>query len=89
MSKTTFVRARMEPQLKIEAEKILDVLGITPTQAVHMLYKQVVLQRSWPFDLKIPNEETEKALHDSNARLGLVECTSIDDMFEKLGIKNC
>lgn len=86
VSKTAFIRARIEPQLKIKAEHMLDILGITPTQAVTMLYKAVVSGHEWPISLKIPNAETRKALEETDLGIGLIECRDIDDLFEQLEI---
>ncbi len=54
MAKTANVNARMELELKQEAEKILDALGIPASNAVTMFYKQIVLHRGLPFDVKLP-----------------------------------
>jgi len=35
-------RARMDDDLKNEAEPILSSVGITPSEAIRMLYKQIV-----------------------------------------------
>ena len=85
-TKSAFVRARIEPQLKIDAEQVLHDLGITPTQAVTMLYKAVVRDHEWPISLKIPNVETKKALDETDRGIGLVECKDIQDLFDKLEI---
>ncbi len=61
MKKSAFIRARIEPNVKKEAEKILDELGITSSQAVTMLYKHIIRKHEWPLELKIPNAKTEKS----------------------------
>ena len=86
MSKAAFIRARIEPELKVMAEDVLDELGITPTQAITMLYKKVARDHEWPIELKIPNAETRKALKETDKGIGLVECKDIEDLFGKLGI---
>lgn len=53
MAKTANINARMEPELKQEAEKILDALGIPASNAVTMFYKQIVMHRGLPFDVKL------------------------------------
>ncbi|PIE59516.1 MAG: type II toxin-antitoxin system antitoxin, RelB/DinJ family [Desulfobulbus propionicus] len=60
MSKTSSVRARMEPDLKGKAEQIFQQLGLTTTQAITLLYKQVELQKGLLFDGAIPNKTTFK-----------------------------
>ena len=86
MTKAAFIRARIEPELKMIAENILSELGITPTQAITMLYKKIAREHEWPIALKIPNAETRKALEETDKHIGLVKCKNIDDLFAKLGI---
>ena len=55
-SKTANVMARVEPDIKEQAEQILNALGISASNAINMLYRQIVLTRSLPFDLTLPAE---------------------------------
>ena len=86
MSKTSTVRARMEPDLKDNAEKVFSKLGLRSTQAITLFYKQVEIRNGLPFDLIIPNETTLKTFDDTDAGKNLVVCKDADDMFKKLGI---
>jgi len=54
MANTATVYARIEPELKTEVEGILSQLGITPSAVVQMLYSQIKLTRSIPFEIKLP-----------------------------------
>lgn len=87
MKKTAFLRARIEPQLKFSAEEVLKELGITPTQAIIMLYKKISRDNEWPIELKIPNKETQNAMNETDKRKGLISCKNSDDLFKKLGMK--
>ncbi len=69
-SKTANLYARIEPDVKEQAESILATLGIPASNAINMFYKQIILQRGLPFDVKIPTsrpidvaEISEKELH--------------------------
>ena len=64
MAKTAAINTRIEPDLKQEAEGIFSTLGIKTSDAISMFYKQVVLQKGIPFDVRIPNEETIAALNE-------------------------
>lgn len=55
MAKTANVNARMEPELKKQAEGILEALGIPASNAVTMFYKQIVIHKGLPFDVKLPD----------------------------------
>lgn len=54
MAKTANLYARIEPDVKEQAESILSALGIPASNAINMFYKQIILQRGLPFDVKIP-----------------------------------
>ena len=54
MAKTANLYARIEPDVKEQAEKILNTLGVPVSNAINMFYKQIILQRGLPFDVKIP-----------------------------------
>lgn len=45
--------ARVEPDVKEQAEKVLDELGIPMSNTMGMYLCQVVLQRGIPFDMKL------------------------------------
>lgn len=54
MAKTANLYARIEPELKEQAESILTELGIPASNAITMFYKQIILQRGIPFEVKLP-----------------------------------
>jgi len=86
MSKTAMIRARLEPELKENAETILHRLGLNATQAITMFYKQVELRDGLPFDVVIPTPSTKRTFDATDAGRNLVICENADDMFDKLGV---
>lgn len=54
MAKTSNLYARIEPDVKEAAEDILRALGIPVSSAINMFYKQIILQRGIPFEMKLP-----------------------------------
>src|SRR5690625_4700058 len=84
--KTASVRARMEPELKKETERILNQLGLNTTEAIRIFFKQVKLQRGLPFEMKIPNESTHQAIVDAKAGQKLKEFVTTEELFEDLDI---
>ena len=54
MARTANVFARVEPELKEQAESVLDQLGIPMSNAVGMFLRQIVLQNGIPFEMKLP-----------------------------------
>ena len=63
--KSEFIRARMEANTKKEAEAVLAELGLSPTEAITLFYRQLVLRRGLPFEVRIPNAETIGAIEES------------------------
>ena len=57
MANTSAVYARIDKELKENAEEILSKLGISPSSAIQMLYSQIVLRKCIPFDLRLPSEK--------------------------------
>ena len=55
MANTATVYARIDPQLKNSVDKILNDLGVTPSSLIQMLYSQIKLTNSIPFEIKIPH----------------------------------
>ena len=53
-TKTANLYARIEPDLKEQAESILAALGVPASNAITMFYKQIVLHRGLPFDVSLP-----------------------------------
>ena len=86
MPKTEAIKARVEPKLKAQAERILDELGLDASDAIRVFYKQVVLRNGLPFDVAIPNEATRRAMRDVQNRRGLTKYEDTAEMREKLGL---
>jgi DNA-damage-inducible protein J len=57
MANTSAVYARIDTDLKENAESILAQLGISPSSAIQMLYSQIVLTKGLPFDLHLPRKK--------------------------------
>lgn len=69
-AKTANLYVRIEPEVKKQAEDILSTLGIPASNAINIFYKQIILHKGIPFDLKIPflnlvdiSALSEKELH--------------------------
>ncbi len=52
--KSSNVTARVEPEIKEQAEAILAQLGISASNGINMFYRQVILWRGLPFRPSIP-----------------------------------
>ena len=54
MQRTSNVFARVEPEIKDQAEQILNQLGIPMSNAIGLFLRQIIMQRGIPFDMKLP-----------------------------------
>lgn len=54
-AKSANLYARIEPEVKEQAEEILSALGIPASNAINMFYKQIILQKGLPFAVKLPS----------------------------------
>ncbi len=80
MAKTEMIRARVEPELKYQAEEIFSKIGLSPTEAITLFYAQVTLHRGLPFAVKIPNAETIEALRQARSGEGLTEYDNLENL---------
>lgn len=78
------LRARIEPDLKHHAENIFHELGLSTTQAIILFYRQVVMNHGLPFEVKIQNPATKRALLDVMEKKNLNKYNSLDELREKL-----
>lgn len=83
-TKSAFIRARTEPDLKENAEAILEGLGLTATSVINMLYKQIVMRRAVPFEIAEPNATTKRAMRDARSGRGVKRHVSPDALFADL-----
>ena len=66
--------------------KIVDIYGLSTTEAINLFYRQIKMRKGLPFNVVIPNKTTEKVFKETDLKRNLIRCDGTDDMFEKLGI---
>jgi DNA-damage-inducible protein J len=86
MAKDAIINARVESRLKTKVDQIFNVLGLSPTEAITLFYKQVELNRGLPFEVKMPNKLTKKTLKESRAGKNIKRFASKADLYADLGI---
>lgn len=88
MAKTAVVKARIEPELKDEVENILRELGLSPTEAVTLFYRQVKLHKGLPFTVAIPNDVTLRTFQDTDAGRNIIRYRDKEEMVADLEIRD-
>ena len=87
--KTANVTARVQPEIKQQAEAILDQLGIPVSVLIDTLYRQIIMTNSIPYSFSVPSLPTrdsmstaqfdlmmEQGLNQSNAAQGMDLCAA-------------
>ncbi len=82
MNKSAVVHARIEPQTKKKAEGVLRKLGLSPTEAIRLFYRQICLRGGLPFPVLIPNGLTTKTLEKSHKGDDVETFDTLEEMFE-------
>ena len=87
MAKTDTLHIRIEPSVKQRAEKTLNELGLSITDAINVFLNQVILNDGIPFEIRKPkfNKETIEAIEDVKKGKNLSKTfDSVDEMFKEL-----
>lgn len=75
--RTANVSVRVEPSVKEEAESVLERLGVSSSTVINMLYRQIIMTQSIPFNVSIPaplsREEMDKDTFNAVMQRGLDE----------------
>jgi DNA-damage-inducible protein J len=88
MGKTGYITARIEPKLKARAARVLANVGVSTTDAITMFLRQVVLRNGLPFEVRMPNAETKRAIEELEnpaARSKLKRYATADQVFADAG----
>jgi DNA-damage-inducible protein J len=81
-ARTGMIRARVAPELKAQAERVFAKIGLSSSDAIRMFYCQVAMRKGLPFEARIANATTRKALRDAEAGRNMTDYTSVDEMLE-------
>jgi DNA-damage-inducible protein J len=87
MTKTATICARVEASLKGAMEDVLPWVGLTASETVQLLYRQIKLQRGLPFKVRIPNALTARMSKARNAGKNVKWFGSKKALFADLGSK--
>ena len=66
----TYVRARIDMSTKTRAEEALEAMGLSVSDAIRLLMLRIADERRLPFDVRVPNAKTRKAMSELAAGKG-------------------
>ena len=79
----TYVRARIDTATKERAADALEAMGLSISDAIRLLMLRVADERRLPFEVKVPNVRTRKAIAELEAGKAK-RFNSIDSFMEDL-----
>jgi len=92
-TKTANVTARVHPEIKYQAEKVLEQLGIPVSVLIDSLYRQIIMTNSIPYTFSVPALQTRDTMTDAQFNTmmdkGLGEAkagqgVTVDDAFTEI-----
>lgn len=92
-TKTANVTARVHPEIKKQAEEVLEQLGIPVSVLIDSLYRQIIMTNSIPYSFSLPTPKTRDEMTDEQFNTmmskGLSEAkanqgASIDEAFDEI-----
>jgi DNA-damage-inducible protein J len=81
MSQSAVVHARIDQATKAATEKVLDSLGMTPTEAIRLFYRQIAIRKSFPLELHVPNTLTASVLSKSDKNQDIERFETAADLY--------
>ena len=85
MAADTVVRARIDGHVKDEATEVLGKMGLSVSDAIRMLMIRIAREKALPFEVKVPNARTVKAMQAADRGEGK-RYKSCAALFKDLGI---
>jgi DNA-damage-inducible protein J len=82
---TTMVHIRVDEKVKADAAKALASMGMSVSDAVRMMLVRVAAEKALPFEVRVPNASTVKAMQAAEQGMGKRFKTA-DALFKDLGI---
>ena len=92
-TKSANVTARVQPEIKRQAEAVLDKIGLPVSVLIDTLYRQIIMTGGVPYPLTVPNLPARDSMTDAEfnaimengyhqAKIG--EGLSVDEAFAKI-----
>lgn len=81
MSQTAVIHARIDPATKAATERILETIGLTPTEAVRLLYRQIAMRGEFPVELRVPNAATAEVLAKVDRGEDVETFDNVEDLY--------
>ena len=82
---TVAVNVKVDRDVKADAAKILESLGLSTSAAINVFFRQIIFRKGLPFDVKVPDELTIEAIKELESGKG-ISSDNVDDFLKETGI---
>ncbi len=83
MPANAVVRARIDEKTKKKATRVLKSIGMTPSGAFRLMMTRIAREKAMPFDVLVPNAETQEAMR-AGRRGEVTTVATVEDLFRAL-----
>lgn len=84
MAQIADIHVKIDPATKTKAVKILELLGMNPSQVISALFQQIIYTESIPFEIKLPNKTTLETFKKTDADEDLHKVSGVDELAKEL-----
>lgn len=83
---TSMLHVRVDDETKAQATETLAAMGMSVSDAVRLFLRRVVVDQTFPLELKVPNAETLAAMEESRALMAArrTRFATADALFDDL-----
>jgi DNA-damage-inducible protein J len=85
MAATVMVHVRVDEKVKANAAKAFESMGISMSDAVRMMLVRVAKEKALPFEVRVPNAVTVRAMKEADKKKGKRYKTA-EEAFKALGL---
>ena len=82
MSQSAVIHARIDPSTKEATERILNSLGLTPTEAIRLFYRQIAMRGEFPLELRVPNHLTAETLSRADQGEEIEDFSCLNELYD-------
>ncbi len=79
----TYIRARIDKETKNLASNALKNMGLSISDAIRLLMVRIAKENCLPFEIKVPNSTTKKAMAELKSGKGK-KADNIDELFKNI-----
>ncbi len=83
---STMVHVRIDETIKQQASETLQAMGLSLSDAIRVFLTRVVSDQKIPFELRVPNADTQSSMVNSECGIDVHRAKDAKDMFDQLGI---